>query len=303
MGVFGKQCHILCICINYWYMDLHLYWLWFLGESLLLCLSCVTCVSMPGCSFSWAFSLKGLSLFPGAVIWPWYQFLVAPCHHPHCQEMHHSRVPEQPDLRCGWAHQSHLLLWPHWGLLDACTEYIQQTGNYQLKSHRKLKGHFWHCYLSIKEVYICLALTELHLWFHSCFTSLCNSKPHRRRSLKAVAFQWGVTVRQSKLCLGAVSVEGQYSGWWFHCIGITFCCMFSFRLKGVISLKLMKAFQCNREYWRLIYSVKKPYCIAQCLTSAVRALSFPHVGGVLSRIWRCPLSSEVCVQQLLFPMF
>lgn len=113
----------------------------FLGRYCCFVSPCVTCVGMPGCYFSWAFNLKGMSFVPGSVVWSWYQFLVAPCNHPHCQEMYHGRVPEQPDLRCWWAHQSHLLLWPDRGLLDACTEYIQQTGNYQSKTCRQLKGN------------------------------------------------------------------------------------------------------------------------------------------------------------------
>lgn len=214
-----KHCVYICaynlLCINYWCMDLHLRWLDFWGRHCCFVSPCVTCVGMPGCSFSWAFNLKGLSLFPGAVVWPWYQFLAAPCHHPHCQEMHHGRVPQQPDLRCWWAHQSHLLLWPHWGLLDACTEYIQQTGNYQSKLHRQLKGNFGHCYLSIKEVYICFALIEFSDSIPALPLCVTQNLTEEEVS-KAVAFQLGVTVRQSRLCLELLMLKNNISGWWYR---------------------------------------------------------------------------------------
>lgn len=54
--------------------------------------------------------------------------------HPHRQALHHSSVPQQPDLRVRWSHQVHILLRPHRGLLDARGPNFQQTGTNECRS-------------------------------------------------------------------------------------------------------------------------------------------------------------------------
>lgn len=60
--------------------------------------------------------------------------VVATGQHPHRQALHHSRVPQQSDLRVRRSHQVPFLLRPVTGLLDTRRPHVQQTGEWEPKA-------------------------------------------------------------------------------------------------------------------------------------------------------------------------
>lgn len=74
----------------------------------------------------------------GSVLRPRDRHVVATGQHPHRQALHHSRVPQQCDLRVRRSHQVRLLLRPFTGLLDTRRPHLQQTGECQFKRLNRL---------------------------------------------------------------------------------------------------------------------------------------------------------------------
>lgn len=86
----------------------------------------------------WEILIKYFYILLGSILWSRNQFLATSCSYSYCQEVYNSRILKQPDICCWWTDQGNILLRSSWRLLDACTEYIQPTGNSIKQIKRKI---------------------------------------------------------------------------------------------------------------------------------------------------------------------